>query len=131
MILRIAIFIGFVVFIIFGERNFLVLTNIGITKGAHVAIILLLLSFALLCWEIIENIRMQKKYSAARKKIFMFSFFLGGIWGLMGTFSAGLSVRVNPLILIFNFSIAGMLFGFIGVSLAKFIFGLYQRSNTK
>jgi hypothetical protein len=121
MILRITIYYVLLVFMAFGERVYGLLSRIGLSNGPLILITLFFLYVALLIWEIDASIREQENYATARKRTSILSFFIGGSWGLMGTFSDGLH-RVSPFLLIANFCIAGIMFGVLSLGINRSLF---------
>jgi hypothetical protein len=96
--------------------------KIGISDSI-LALLLFLTYLFLLYLEIKLRIVKNDEFERIQKSSFILSFWIGGIWGIIGTFAAGFHYKINPIILLINFAITGILFGFIG----RYISRVFQK----
>jgi len=112
------------------EPRFKLLSKIGIDKDSYIFAFLIILFLGVVLWEIMARNAINQEPKTIRKGIFILSFWLGGIWGLMVTFAAGIPSKVDFTLLVFlvlNFSVAGGVFGIIGVAVSSFVSSLMRQ----
>ncbi len=87
-------------------------------------ILLLFLTYLFLLYlEIKLRIDRNDTFEKIQKTSFIFSLWIGGVWGIIGTFAAGTHYKINPIILLINIAITGVLFGYFG----RFISKVFQK----
>ena len=122
MTLRLTIYIFVLVVFLFGQRHYGILSRVGLSKGSHVVVLLFFLYLLLLLWEVVSNYGSKMSLSKAKKRGFFFSFLIGGLWGLAGTYSAGFYYDVSYILFAVNYFVAGLFFGVFSLAVTTIIF---------
>lgn len=130
MIYRIVIYYLLIIGILIVEPRFKLLSKIGTDNDSYIFAFLIVLFLGVVLWELSARNANNQEPKTIRKGIFILSFWLGGIWGLMMTFAAGTPSKVDItllVLLVINFSIAGGIFGLLGVGFSACVSSLMRQ----
>ncbi len=129
---KLLIYIFIILFLIFLERGYNLLSTLGM--GGNVFFISLFLIYGLFLYlEVKTKVKGAYAYKQVARAGFIFSFWIGVVWGIIFSFSHG-GPRFNTLPLVMvsltGYAFAGGVFGLIGWGLAGLMWKL-KRGRAK
>jgi len=123
MFVKILVYIIIIIGLVFFNIKYFFIERLGIS-GVSIALTLFFIYLLMLYWEIKSRIIKAMRYEQIKNRSFWFSFWIGVIWGILISFSAGFHYKISPFILIgmlAGYAFFGFLFGQLGRGLTKFL----------
>jgi hypothetical protein len=120
MVIRIMIYICIIICVVVSEQ----VLDTDISKGPYAALLFFFVYIAMLYTSAKSNISKQKSYDEVQRYGFLFSFWIGVIWGGLMSFAAGFHHKIDIIVIVrmaVEYVIVGVLFGFLGRAVTKIL----------
>jgi hypothetical protein len=132
LIIKIAAYALLILGLYFAERSKGLLTTLHLVKGPTIAMFLICVYLTMIFFEIKAVIKSGHDYSFVKRRGFIFSVWIGALWGIMMSFAAGYHYEIDFIlffIMLLNWIVIGLMFGFLGKIITKKIWHYTQKKN--